>query len=352
MRRIVEPDRLLGYLTSRRVIREVEVAATTGLSWILGRYPEVASRLHANLKQQHAVSTDGIVQWHAEHPTDDGGRADLAAVGADRAVLVRVEAKFGARLETSQLTSYLHVASSSRLVPVVVIYPHSRHIEVEGKLKDVRQSEPDAVLVPMTWDAIIETLLSDLPEGPARADVEQLRSLATAAQSFDVPPFPPGVAGEALAKRDDDVQAIAEGASRLANEVGDVWPYRNLSPGLDRGRYFALGDGPTNGAVGVRVGWVVDHPTEPIWLRFHSRTKGFSRVLAAWTERQDHFGGDQEHGHLFIPLHLPRDVGGERMVDLLQEQIKRICEQLIGAEPRTVGVATTDPATTPGSEPV
>jgi hypothetical protein len=351
VRRLIEPDRLLGYLTSRRAIREVEVAATTGLAWLLSRYPDVRRNLGAHLDSV-GIRVGAESVWRAEHRTDSGGRADLAAVAPDESVEARIEAKFGAQLAVSQILDYLRVANGARLIPVVVLHPADRQREIDRRIAEVREVEPQSDIVSLTWDRLCKVLIGGLDRGPARADVEQLRSLAAAATALDIPPFPDGVVGNELHDRIDDLQALAEAASRFAGEKGKLWPYRNLSPGLESGRYFALGGGLPEPAVGIRVGWVDQSPDRPIWLRFHSRTDGFDEAVDAWEKRRDNLGGDREYGHLFIPLELPRDIGGQDSVRALQVQVVRICEQLIGISPTSLEVDGGPSAMAEATDPV
>ena len=338
-------DRLLGFLASTRKVRQVEVAATTGLAWLFGRYPSVRDAFSNLLNDGSAtdrvvVSPD--VRWTAEYRTPSGGRADLAAVGADGRVQACVEAKFGAVLTAAQVLDYIHADAGGRLLPVLVLHPGTRKTEVARCLGQVRQDEPEAVVVSLAWDRLFEGLLSELGPGPARGDVEQLESLAGAAQSLAVPPFADGVSGSELAARVNDLRRLGELASLFGNESGELWPYRVLSPGLDTGRYFALGQGLPNPAVGVRTGWVDHHPDQPLWLRLHSGTRGFRRTVAVWETHREQLGGDIEYGHLFVPLSLPRGVDGETALEMLATQVSDICEQLTGARPRPPAVGTTD----------
>lgn len=259
---------LLAALVPAGVLRQPEVALTTGIWWVLG-LEGAAGALDPLIERAGVRPTPGG-RWYTE-VRGDGGRSDLEYEWGDPArTRVLVEAKIGHTLTPEQVAGY-----ATRLPPddgmLVVLTPASRRAEAVDVVERCRSMVGSQVRFDVwTYDDVLRHLEAALP---GNGDVAQLRGLVRAHSATDREPLRSEDLLEGSHSRRDDIWWIVDQASfgiagsRLP--AGSDWS-------LEQRRYLPLDQ--VSVAVGVgRKGGVPDARRPWAWLRL-SGSDGYRRI--------------------------------------------------------------------------
>lgn len=319
-----DPDRvpLLGRLVAVLADRH-EVAATFAVTVLL-EDDSVARPFTTWLANQAGVGLPEQLTYRCELALD-GGRVDVAGEDGDT-VRVACEAKFGALLESGQLADYAGAAPEAL---VVVLVPENRRDEAQRALDPVVADRSRSGVV-LTWEQVCDALVD---AGADACDVAQLRALCRAAASVDVAALREGDLGAGRDHRLDDLDRIAEQVTQQLHDLlgarrvnptgrwggGFIGKYRFVEPTGSRGVTFA---------VGVRAH--EQAPDTPFWMRWHRDTGRDAGVVDAIEERLRQHNQtatrEEDHGHLWMPLHPPLGVGGQEIVRQLVDQARKLHE--------------------------
>lgn len=180
-----EPSGLLAALVPFGVLRQPEVAVTTGIWWLLGL--DGASRALDTLVDRRGPRPAAGGLWTTE-VSGDGGRTDLEyAWGGPLQTRVVVEAKLGHTLTPEQLAGY-----SGRLGDgeglLAVLAPEARRVEAQAVITACRRLIPDPRVAFDVWtyDEVVAALDLALP---GSADLAQFKGLVQAHRALDIDPF-------------------------------------------------------------------------------------------------------------------------------------------------------------------
>lgn len=318
------PDRvpLLGRLIPRLADRH-EMTATFALTVLL-RDDSVACEFTRWLADRARVVLPEQLTYRWELPLD-GGCVDVAGEDVST-VRVACEAKFGAPLGSGQLAHYADAAPEAL---VVVLVPENRSDEAQQTLDPVVAARSRTGVV-VTWEQVCEALAD---AGADACDVDQLRALCQAAASLDVAALREEDLGAGRDHRLDDLVRIAEQVTQRLHDLlgsGRVNPTGRWGGGfIGEYRYVEpTGCQGVNFAVGVRAHEQAPHT--PFWMRWHRDTGRDADVVGAIEERlrqnDQTATRDEDHGHLWMPLHPQLGVGGQEIVRQLVDQARELHE--------------------------
>ncbi|MFC6238038.1 hypothetical protein [Longivirga aurantiaca] len=313
---------LLAALVPFGVLRQPEVALTTGICWVLG-LDGAAGALDA-LIARSGITPDSAGRWRGE-VVGDGGRSDLEyAWGDPPTTRVIVEAKIGHSLTPEQLVGYAdRLPDTGGLL--VVLAPAARRaeaLEVVARCRDLTAGP--ATFAVWTYDEVLERLEAALPHS---GDVAQLRGLVQAHNATDIDPFLPDELLEANASRREDVWWVVDHASFGIRESrqpsGTDW---NL---LHR-RYLPVGNYSAAVAVGVGRKDPGNDPTRPwAWLRVagasaHGRLA--RRALASIRP-----GTEETKDETWLPLRIEPGLYGSQAAERLRSALESLIDDLAAA---------------------
>jgi hypothetical protein len=321
--------------------RQGEVLCTQGLLYLLENTDATASlaRLLSN-RLQGASAAPGVhlpidrLHWVAEATQEDRGRPDLEGRSEDGTPRIKIEAKLGAPLGSGQLRSYVdHFASKSCDGIVVVLVPSRRLAEVRratvGELACGGADPwcigtgPKCVVTVVSWEDALEALSAVTGE-PFVGDLANFAAMYRVLIGDSLEPI--RSAEELVAWRDTETKYIGlvtKVSERLT--TGKMLPLgrdiRN-DPGSYFRRYVCL-DG-TCFSIGLRSPF--PGHTTPVWMRFHSGTRGFNAVRAKLVNSDLAECVLHDGGHLWIPLEVPLNEHTDGMVAAVLDQARRVLE--------------------------
>jgi hypothetical protein len=343
---MTETDRLMGRVADTWFRGNGEPMATRALERLL-QNPHLFAATLAQLGDASKRDLSDVRYFVAERIQENGGRADLVGLDAQRLPRVVVEAKFNAYLTADQVRKYLDdqersFADRSVDHALVLLMPESRVTEAENLLDVVRTQRSAEGVQPyaaglgvLSWDAWIdhwETAIADLPQTPdsLAADLVQLRSACRALGGIVIEPFTADPSAEWRERESELGDVVKEATLRLLPEGtrpadlpmtrGDAvfGPFRYLPTGLPDG-WMALG----------LAGRFADAGLSPIWIRLAKNHPDWPTVKERVLTSAVGATTRQEYDHLWIPLVINPDLPGPALVgDLVRqtESIRRLLE--------------------------
>ena len=334
---------LLGHLaTLHSLASQGELLCTQGLTFLVNQ-SKANDAFRSLLEGASGVQLPPKLVWRAEERQADKGRPDMEARARD-ARWVKVEAKLGARLDGTQLSSFARDLADPERQFVLLLVPDKRRQEVgqsaqtwpSAQLSECkwRLADGGGLVVVMTWEQVFERLLN-AGRSPNGGDLHQLIGLYQALNDVYVAPFAPEDADDAA--RDPDRARVVERATRRESErLGhSVMPMSKEALAGDSGngvghfydrRYVvkqAAGQAISL-AVGVRPPFV-GHISR-VWARFSYGTPGFDTIRSRLTGPGGPFHRAHviSERHLWLSLDLPFSQHAEDTVASLVQQIGRI----------------------------
>lgn len=313
---------LLAALVPAGVLRQPEVALTTGIWWVLGL--EGAGGALDPLITRKGLEPIPGGRWYTE-VVGHGGRSDLEYEWGDPAkTRVLVEAKIGHTLTVEQVAGYaVRLADDGGLL--VVLAPAARRAEALDVVARCRSMVGDHVRFDVwTYDDVLQQLETALP---LSGDVAQLRGLVQAHAATDRDPLRPQDLVEGSRPRRDDIWWIVDrasfglGGSRLPS--GADW-------NLEQRRYLPVGPYDVSLAVGVGVkGRPVDPARPWAWLRL-SGSDGYRR-MAHRVLRQLLPTAQWDGDETWAPLPLEPGIYGSEAAERLRAWLEWLTDELAGA---------------------
>ena len=334
---------LLGFLAHfGSFSSQSEVLCTQGLAYLLQTYDGARSAMAEKVRALTGLAIDDSLSWYAESVQGDKGRPDLEACDDDHVPLVKIEAKLGAPLSKGQLESYVLDLQerNQRESVMLVLVPETRITEAADvtaaalKLEGpgpwrVADGHQTGVAV-VSWDQLFEAL-HDGENHQFRHELEQLRAMYRVLSGDFIAPLADKKELREWKKRETDFINLVDKVTRRLTTQHRVYPMQSEIQGgvsqedepiIYRMRYVCCSTGKKAPcfSIGVRdsfAKWLT-----PIWMRFHKDTGDFigirQRIKASELRALD------SGGHVWIPLDLPINVSGDRMIAALVEQAEEV----------------------------
>ncbi len=337
---------LLGYLAQfSSFSTQSEVLCTQGLTYLLQTYPQARSALADEVMARTGIGIGDSLTWHAEEPDEDGGRPDLEARTADEVPVVKIEAKLGAELGAGQLQSYvadLRKRNSGKGA-LLVLVPKWRTAEAaevtaeafgpsesgQWRVTDEHASGA-AVIAVISWGQLF-TALRVGQEVRFHLELEQLQAMYRELSGDFIAPLAGIEDLRRWRERENEFLNVVDKVTHRLTTQQRIYPMgfeslEGTSHELDdrgyRRRFVCrfVDDVESCFSIGVRdsfAEWVT-----PVWMRFRSDTSNFGRI------RQRIEASDLQHlkssGHIWIPLEIPLEVSGEKMVEALVAKAEEV----------------------------
>jgi hypothetical protein len=342
---------LLGYLARfASFSAQSEVLCTQGLAYLLQEHEEARTALAGEVEAQTGIRINDSLTWIPEALQRDGGRVDLEARTADEVPVVKIEAKLGAKILAAQLQSYeadLHRRNDGEAA-LLVLVPKRRIVEaakVTAEALGLKGLGPWRVsdghrsgTAVISWDELFDVLRSGKDER-FRHELEQLQSMYYELSSDFIAPLASDEDLRQWRTSETDFVKLVDQVTRHLTTQHSIYPMQ-LEPLEDASqedelRYYhrryvcpCVDDAASCYSIGVRdsfAQWVT-----PIWMRFHKDTGNFqlTRQRIELSDLEKLPSG----GHIWIPLHVPRDASGDQMVKALIEQAEEVIRVAYQAE--------------------
>ena len=316
------PGGLLAALVPSGVLRQPEVAVTTGIWWLLGLEG-------ASSALDHLVARNGLSpqqgEWRTEVRGGEGGRTDLEYMwGSPLRTMVIVEAKLGHTLTADQVSAYAtRFGDEGGLL--VVLAPVTRTAEARAVIEQSRAlvDHVGVVFDLWTYDEVIHALEQALP---GSGDVAQLHGLIHAHSALDVAPVASEDLLESRPSRREDVWRVLDLATFGIG--GTRWPMGSDTT-LEQRRYVPVGPYAVGLAVGVgRKGLAPDETDRPwAWLRVGG-TDSFGRLAARALRERSGLDVTEDEAGAWVPVPVPPGVFGSEAVDVVRDWVEGISELL------------------------
>ena len=344
---------LLAHVVAQFASRRWEDVATEALHYLLKR--PGTDRVVSALMEPAQVTLPAGLAWRTQAlDADDPSRPDL--VGNDRAQrhVVIVEAKFWAALTANQPRTYLERQDrqfGEALTPRALIFlcPARRLDSLAAELEQRMGSRseqrgaltviphPGSRVVLLSWGRLLTALESSLGEIGDRAglaDLEQLRGLVDRADSEAMLPLGPDDVASEHGRRYvqfcDIVDAVTD---RLKKEkLVDTKALKASATKSWYGRYVRSQSGHVFRIYVDSAGWGSRFPS-PWWVRFWHAGEPLAQALKQLKQEGvlAHVEEDEAQT-LRVALAPPLHVERERIIELLTEQVRRVCLVLPQAE--------------------
>lgn len=328
--------RLMSHLAQfSSISKQGEFLCTQGLAYLL-QNPDARGRFadHISKLVHRTVSSD--LNWRTEVRQQDGGRCDLQA-SADGSPLIKIEAKLDAPFGKGQLSSY--VADLQKWPGnglLLVLVPRRRAEETIASMSNTfaltgsgpwQLRDPrDCLVAVIYWEEVLESL-GVVGSEPFSSDLAQFHAMYRVLNGYDIEPITSDSELLKWREKEGAFMSLVDRSTRRLTQHHQVLPFGyEGEPNSYQRRYICRPPGTEQScfSVGVRDPFV-GHMT-PIWLRFHRDTPKYSvirdRLFASSLSQRLIESG----GHIWIPLDVPLKVDGERQIDSLVEQAKRIIE--------------------------
>lgn len=316
------PGGLLAALVPAGVLRQPEVALTTGIWWVLGMDGAVGAL--DPLIARNGLAPEPGGRWRTE-VVGDGGRSDLEyAWGNPPRTHVLIEAKIGHTLTPEQVVGYAdRLPTGGGLL--VVLAPAARRAEALGIVARCRDMTTRTVSLDVwTYDDVLAALEAALP---ASGDVAQLRGLVRAHNATDVEPFDDEDLLEPHDARRDDVWWVVDHASFGVHGTrmpsGSDWS-------LHRRRYLPVGQYDVALAVGVGRKGPLEGESRPwAWLRL-TGGDGYGRIARRALVRIRPDAQDVAD-ETWLPLDVETGVHGSVAAERLRVRLESFVDELAAA---------------------
>lgn len=201
--------------------------------------PSLNQAITALVARRSGRDSYNVVQWRPEQVQADGGRTDLEGLDPEGRPRIIVEVKFGARLSSGQMFSYLR-SQTIRLGEegsvLVALVPEYRRGECERELA-VARGEVGAArdrTVTLSWDEWLDAWDAADVADDVRCDLAQLRGLCAALSGLAIPPFA-REPGADWAQREADLLGLLQLVTRRLTPQGARLP----AQGLDEFSWYA-----------------------------------------------------------------------------------------------------------------
>ena len=320
-----EPNRphgLLAALVPSGILRQPEVAVTTGIWWLLG-LDGASTALDDLVARNHVAPSSG--EWRQELRGADGGRTDLEYLwGNPLETHVVVEAKLGHLLTPDQVAGYAtRFGENGGLL--VVLVPASRLTEARRVIDQCRDSLETTPLHFDVWtyDEVMSALDRALPSSP---DLAQLNGLVQAHGALDVAPFTEAELLESNATRRGDVWRVVDAASFGIG--GTRWP-SGSDGSLEQRRYVTVGAYAVGLAAGVgRKPRTEDGTARPwAWIRVGG-TDSYGRLARQVLAQRSPDVVTEVGSDSWLPLAIPTGVFGSEAVEQVRADLEALAAEL------------------------
>jgi hypothetical protein len=337
---------LLRHLASR-FSAHPENLATEAVAFIVNRSPAMREALR-RLVERTGIELPPLATFRPQAGDGQGNIPDLVGVDATGAEVLIIENKFWAGLTENQPAGYLKRLPAeggavlvfvvpSRRLPIVWTELASPAINQAIRLPNPEQLAGDLLfarltastaLAATTWNAVLDSLDASARasgDASAAADIAQLRSLCELRDSEEFLP----VRVEELTNLDVPRRLIG---------FADLIPKltaKAVALGLADRRGLTVARGDYHTGLFLRIGpagagLVINHKNwsrygiTPLWIEFDKTPFGQAplvlEALKAWARPRLFEDG----GRALIPLTVLPDVTGERVLEDLLEQLKRL----------------------------
>ena len=326
---------LLGYLAKfGSFSMQSEVLCTQALAYLLQTHEDARSAMIHEVKVRTGIELSESLKWIAEKEQEDGGRPDLEAITADDVPVVKIEAKLGADLTTSQLQSYVNdlLQRNSGKGALLVLVPEGRIVEaakVTAAAFELAGSGPWPAtdghrtgMAVISWDELFDTLKTG-KDGRFRYELEQLQAMYRVLSGSFIAPLAGDEDLRELGEREADFINLVDQVTRQLTRNHRLLPLNKARKTEFYHRYVQLSSNNPKSyySIGVRdsfAEWIT-----PIWLRFHKVHAGDFGSIRQRIEASD-LRWLESAGHIWIPLDIPREVPREQMIQALVEQAEDV----------------------------
>ena len=330
-----------------RLTSQVEDAATDALAHILNRSPECRVSLRHMLEKEAGFELAALARFQTQVTYKDGSRPDMAGFDRDGRKRLLVESKFWAALGSSQ-PGYIDQFDHPESAVLLFIAPEARTETLWTEIcRQFRAAKPtleetsstpgrrSARLLDSECNAarsVVFTswrlLLDDLDaatgkSGTIASDLVQLRGLAVRQDQTSFLPVHEGDLGPEFGRRIASYCQLTD--DLIGRGTGQGWMsisgLQATSQRWGYGRYFRFIDqsGWQSGALWLGINheqWASTGDT-PIWFRCEWRQTSASAVEIA--EKLS-----VQFNDLWIPVHLPKGVEYEEVLDSASATLKSI----------------------------
>jgi hypothetical protein len=337
---------LLGHLAqSATFSKQGELLCTQGLAYLL-QDTQAKSHFAAWIGRCAHTEIKGELTWFAETPQPDGGRPDLEGRVGNEPV-VKIEAKLGAKLDTSQFRSYaadLQEKRGAATAILLVMVPRYRIAEAEEVVSEAFglsgrgpwRSIKSISIVVVSWEDLL-AVLGESGSQQFRSELKQFTAMHRVLTGEDIEPL---ADSEELdkwreSKRKNDFENLVDRVTRRLTTHHKTLPMQKEKVSEGRRttiycrRYVSRPYGKEEKlscffSIGLRDPFL-GHRT-PIWLRFHKGTGHFSDVRNRLQSSRckEEKGMLVSGGHIWIPLQVPLKVGTEQIVTDLVKQAEEV----------------------------
>lgn len=359
---------LLAHVVSQFASRRWEDVATEALLYLLKR-PGV-DRAFANALEPAQVVLPERLSWRTQAlDADDPSRPDLVGNDErDRHVII-VESKFWAGLTENQPSTYLQrqqrqFQNDDVRTALVFLCPERRvdslAAELEHRLKQAPTArggltvfaDQGSTVVLVSWGRLLAALdgvLSQADDRDGLADLAQLRGLCDRADAEAMLPLEAhDVDGEHARRYVQFCDVVDAVTDRLKKE--HLLDTKGLKATATKSWYARYVRSETGHVFRIYVNakaWGHTYPS-PWWLRFWS---GGDAILQPLLQlRSDGvlpYVEVGESGNVLAALRPPLHVEYERIVEMLTEQIRRVCQVLPAASAAAVPADALEDGPTP-----
>jgi len=347
----METRTLLGHLAQwGAFFMQGEVLCTQGLCYFLQEYDDARSALAADIAVRSGVELGDGLTWRSEaFDPCFKDRPDLEATAAEGQPVVEIEAKLGAPFGPGQLESYAKRFVAERPSVLMVLVPRSRIREAEEIVADTfsvagsspwqPRQHPSVRIIVVSWDEVLATLKQSCSPR-LLGELEQFDAMYRVLSGYDIKPL---AGPEELAhwrEREADFVNLVDRITKRLTTHHKLYPIGLEEPaksadGLEargyRRRYVCrpLGDLRPCFSIGTRDPF--KGYNTPVWMRFHAKTPCFPIIETRLRSSPLATELIPSGGHLWIPLEVPSEVSGERMIDVLMAKAEAVIRVAYGA---------------------
>jgi hypothetical protein len=338
---------LLGHLAQFASFqKQGELLCTHSLAHLL-QNPRAKAKFAFLIGRLAHIKLKENLTWHAEERQRDGGRPDLAG-RANGKLVVKIEAKLGAKLDKGQICCYAKdlQKNGSASATLLVVVPLYRVGEAKEVVHDAFQLSghgpwrltqyPQLSVAVITWNDVLD-VLSEIGSQDFRNDLDQLRAMYRFLTGDYTEPLAGSKELARWREREPDFDNWVDRATRLLKLKTDRNRYPMQREKVPEGgeitiyhrRYVGRPYGKEKEpfccfSIGVRDPFI--RYKTPIWLRFHKDTRHFSEVrdLLLSSAIKEKRGVVRSGGHIWIPLGVKFNVGTDEIVKHLIRQAQAV----------------------------
>jgi hypothetical protein len=315
--------------------KQGELLCTQGLAYLL-QTPDACAAVGTLISKRVGKTLAPDLTWHAEPPQQDGGRPDLEARTADGKPVAKIEAKLGAALSDGQVRSYVtDLQNHCDGGLLLILVPRHRVGEITASVSKAFALNGDSpwvlsdishcVVAVIDWEEVLDVLDSVRCE-PYSGDLAQFKAMYRVLKGYDIEPITSDAELLRWREKEDVFVSLVDRVTRYLAQDCRVLPMGFEEVNSYHRRYVCPPLGGENPCFSVGARDPFDGHKTPIWMRFNCTTPKFpvihERLFASNLSKRLLESG----GHIWIPLDVPLDTGGEGLVTSLVTQAKEIIQ--------------------------